>query len=178
MVEADGDDFVHSDGKTAKKAVDLIQRYKGMYKPFFLAVGFVYPMCRSSRLGNTLHSTMRTRSCSHLRSLAILTTSCRPRGNRRTSANLQMGIGQQKRLVRGYYASVSYMDAMTGMVLQALEDSGQRDNTIVVFTSDHGYHLGEHDLWSKVSIHEESAKVPLVISVPGGLRRSAILSLV
>ena len=56
---------------------------------------------------------------------------------------------------------------MTGKVLKALDESGQRENTIVIFTSDHGYHLGEHDLWSKVRIHEESARVPLIVSVPG-----------
>jgi len=88
-------------------------------------------------------------------------------GNRRTSAKLKLDIRQQKTLIAAYYASVSYMDAMTGRVLRALEESGQRDNTIVIFTSDHGYHLGEHDLWSKVSVHEESALVPLIISVPG-----------
>ena len=78
--------------------------------------------------------------------------------NRRTSASWQMDLIQQKKVVRAYYASVSFMDAMTGKVLKALQETGQRDNTIVIFTSDHGYHLGEHDLWMKVSIHEESAK--------------------
>ena len=87
--------------------------------------------------------------------------------NRRTSASWQMDLTQQKKVVRAYYASVSFMDAMTGKVLKALEETGQRDNTIVIFTSDHGYHLGEHDLWMKVSIHEESAQVPLIICVPG-----------
>jgi len=87
--------------------------------------------------------------------------------NRRTSAALQMDTRQQQKLIAGYYASVSYMDAMTGQVLKALKETGQRGRTIVIFTSDHGYHLGEHDMWSKVSIHEESARVPLIISVPG-----------
>ena len=88
-------------------------------------------------------------------------------GNRRTSESLQINIQQQKKLIRAYYASVSFMDTMTGKVIKALEETGQRNNTVVIFTSDHGYHLGEHDLWSKVSIHDESARVPLIISVPG-----------
>ncbi|HBN79149.1 MAG TPA: iduronate-2-sulfatase, partial [Planctomycetaceae bacterium] len=49
----------------------------------------------------------------------------------------------------------------------ALDKSGQANNTIVIFTSDHGYHLGEHDFWAKVSLHDESSQVPLIISVPG-----------
>ena len=59
------------------------------------------------------------------------------------------------------------MDAQVGKVINALEEAGLREKTIVVFTSDHGFHLGEHDFWAKVSLLEESAKVPLIISVPG-----------
>ena len=59
------------------------------------------------------------------------------------------------------------MDDMTGQVLKALKDNGLEDNTIVIFTSDHGYHLGEHDFWAKVSLMDESVKVPLIIKVPG-----------
>lgn len=66
-----------------------------------------------------------------------------------------------------YYASVAFMDAQVGRVLAALEDLGLRENTIVVFTSDHGYHLGEHEFWQKMSLHEESVRIPLVISAPG-----------
>ena len=78
-----------------------------------------------------------------------------------------MDCNQQKGTLRAYHASVSFVDAFVGKILTALEATGLRDNTIVIFTSDHGYHLGEHDMWQKVSIHEESAKVPLIISVPG-----------
>ncbi|MEC7402083.1 MAG: sulfatase-like hydrolase/transferase, partial [Verrucomicrobiota bacterium] len=60
-----------------------------------------------------------------------------------------------------------YLDAQVGKVMDALEKSGMRRRTIVIFTSDHGFHLGEHDFWAKVSLRDESAKVPLIISVPG-----------
>lgn len=84
-----------------------------------------------------------------------------------TSVNAKMSEEQEKKAVAGYYASVAYMDAQVGKVLKTLEEEGLEDNTIVIFTSDHGFHLGEHRFWMKVSLHEESARVPLIIKVPG-----------
>ena len=80
---------------------------------------------------------------------------------------MKMDIRRQKKAVGGYYASVAYMDAQVGVVMDALKANGLEDNTIVIFTSDHGYHLGEHDFWAKVSLLDESSGVPLIISVPG-----------
>jgi len=87
--------------------------------------------------------------------------------NYKTSLNMKMDIRRQKKAVGGYYASVAFMDAQVGKVLRKLDQQGLKDNTIVIFTSDHGYHLGEHDFWAKVSLRDESAGVPLIISVPG-----------
>jgi len=74
---------------------------------------------------------------------------------------------QQKQSIAAYYASVTYMDQQVGRLLDALDRLGQRENTIVIFTSDHGYNLGEHTMWQKLSLFEESARVPLLISAPG-----------
>jgi choline-sulfatase len=68
----------------------------------------------------------------------------------------------------GYYAAISYLDERVGEVLGALRDGGLDDDTIVVFTADHGEMLGERGLWYKMSFFEQSARVPLLIRAPGG----------
>jgi arylsulfatase A-like enzyme len=74
---------------------------------------------------------------------------------------------QKKQTISAYMASVRFMDEQVGRVLDALDRLKLRDETIVIFISDHGYNLGEHDCWSKVSLWEGSVRVPLIISVPG-----------
>ena len=166
VVEAEGDDLVHSDGRTAAKAVELIEKHAG--QPFFLAVGFVRPHVPFVAPKKYFEPFLP---------YAKLPLPPKIKGdwddipkagiNYKTSLNMKMDERRQKKAVGGYYASVAYMDAQVGKVLDALEKSGQADNTIVIFTSDHGYHLGEHDFWAKVSLRDESSMVPLIVKVPG-----------
>ena len=67
----------------------------------------------------------------------------------------------------GYYATVTFMDEQVGRILNELDRLDLRDSTAVVLLSDHGYHLGEHTFWHKMNLHEDVARVPLIISVPG-----------
>ena len=166
VVEADGNDLVHSDGKTAAKAVELIKQNRD--KPFFLGVGFVrphVPFVAPRKDYNDFLPYSRMQLPPKLKDdwADIPNAGI----NYKTSKNMKMDFRRQKKAVGGYYASVAFMDRMVGQVLNGLKEAGLEDNTIVIFTSDHGYHLGEHDFWAKVSLHDESAAVPLIIRMPG-----------
>ncbi|MBL8211813.1 MAG: sulfatase [Bryobacterales bacterium] len=91
--------------------------------------------------------------------------------------NMRMNEDQVREALRGYFAAISFMDDQLGRVLQALDRLGLRENTIVTFQSDHGWHLGEHTFWQKRSLMEQSAKVPLIISAPGKKRGQTTRSL-
>jgi iduronate 2-sulfatase len=166
VVEAEGDDLAHSDGRTAAKAVELIQQHAG--KPFFLAVGFVRPHVPFVAPAKYFEPFKPFEKMPLPPKFPGDWDDIPKAGiNYKTSLNMKMDERRQRKAVGGYYAAVAYMDAQVGKVLAALEQSGQADNTIVIFTSDHGYHLGEHDFWAKVSLRDESAMVPLIIKVPG-----------
>ncbi len=74
---------------------------------------------------------------------------------------------QQRHLIHGYYAAMSYMDAQLGRVIDALDASGLAKNTIIVLWGDHGWHLGDHGMWCKHTNYEQAAHIPLLVSVPG-----------
>ena len=80
---------------------------------------------------------------------------------------LSIGPNYWREMTRAYLACVSFVDAQAGKVLDALEDSPYADNTIVVFWSDHGQHLGEKRHWRKQALWEESTRVPLSVRLPG-----------
>lgn len=165
IVKAEGDDLVHSDGKTAQKAIELIKKHKN--EPFFLAIGFVRPHVPFVAPKNYF-TPYPFNNIKMPEKIEGDWDDIPKRGiNYVTSINGQMSLDQEKKAVAAYYASVSYMDAQVGKVLNTLKEEGLEDNTIVIFTSDHGFHLGEHQFWMKVSLHEESVRVPLIIKVPG-----------
>jgi arylsulfatase A-like enzyme len=85
---------------------------------------------------------------------------------------------RRREFTQAYYACISFIDAQLGVILDAVRASGQWDNTIIVFVGDHGYNLGEHFMWGKVLLFEESARVPLIVRVPGVTRGAQARGLV
>lgn len=90
----------------------------------------------------------------------------------------------QRKLRHAYYACISYVDAQVGLMIQALKDSGEYDNTIIVLWSDHGFNLGEMGYWGKATNYEIATKVPFIIVAPGvtdktkGSKSDALVELV
>jgi len=165
IVKAEGDDLVHSDGRTAQKAIELIKKHKK--NPFFLALGFVRPHVPFAAPKSYFDPYPFTNIVLPEKMKDDWNDIPKRGINYVTSVNGEMSLEQQQKAIAAYYASVSYMDAQVGRVLNTIKEEGLEDNTIIIFTSDHGFHLGEHDFWMKVSLHEESVRVPMIIKVPG-----------
>lgn len=98
-----------------------------------------------------------------------------PGGRKRAGNRIYFDVlekyGQHRQAVQAYLASIAYMDALIGRLMRGLEKSGHAQNTIVVFWSDHGWHLGEKDNYRKFSLWEESCRVPFIIKLPEKLKK-------
>ena len=163
-------DDAYFDGRIASLAIEALRERKAAGKPFFLAVGFwkphspfnapkkywdAYDRAKLSRPPNPDWPKDAPRIAWH-NSREIL-GSAHPR-TLRPEAVMEIR--------HGYLAAISYFDAQVGRLLVELDDLGLRENTVVVFWSDHGYHLGEQSLWAKTSNFELDARVPLIIAAP------------
>jgi iduronate 2-sulfatase len=78
-----------------------------------------------------------------------------------------------RKAIQAYHASISSADAQIGRILDALDETGLASNTIVIFTSDHGYHLGEHGHWQKRALFDNGTRVPLIVAAPGMTAKGA-----
>ncbi len=135
--------------------------------PFFLAVGLVrphVPLVAPERLYRQYPASEMKPPAGPENDLADVPEPARAMSN---VMRYKMTEEGKRDALSGYYASVSFMDEQVGVILDALTRLELRENTIVVFTSDHGYSLGEHDCWQKLSLFEESTRVPLIVSAPG-----------
>jgi len=172
IITLDGEGESNGDYRTATRAIQYLEKYKD--QPFFLAVGFAKPHSPPTAPKKffdlydpakmPLPPDFATRPAAPPGFPAI---SIPPR-----NADLFIGRdaspAEAREMIRAYYASVSFMDAQVGRVIEALDRLNLREKTIIVFWGDHGYHLGEKGKWSKAySLYEVATRVPLIIAAPG-----------
>ena len=166
-VKYKGDGSDQPDHKTATKTIELLRKHKD--QPFFIAAGFVrphYPMVAPYQYfkpypWEKMHVPEQVEGdLDDIPKIGII-----------KSRSLINGIDKfpdnQKRMWSAYYASITFMDEQVGRIVAELDRLGLRDSTAIVFTSDHGYHLGDHTYWQKNDVHEQVTRVPLIIATPG-----------
>lgn len=163
FLAAEGTDDEQTDGMVANEAIRLLKDNKD--KPFFIAAGFYRPHCPY----------VAPRKYFDLYPLEKISLPAEPPEHVNDipkpaiyTSPLYWGLNEQQRkeVIRAYYASVTFMDAQVGKLLDAVDELGLADKTIIVFWSDHGYLLSEHGQWKKQSLFEEAARVPLLIAAP------------
>jgi len=165
------------DGRIARRAADLLGQLakRDGGKPFFLSVGFYAthtPLLAPKKYVDLYDpATMELSRAQPEQDVGV------PAVARRMGRNYDIFNGlypefaqtpeREREALAAYYACATFVDAQIGLVLEALEAAGLADNTIVVFCSDHGFQLGEHGMWSKFSLFEQSTRVPLIVRLPG-----------
>lgn len=171
---ADVNDDAYADGRIAAAGVERLEEFSRSGEPFLLALGFVkphLPFCAPARYWD-LHDPA---------AFPLAERGFPPDGapayagkglvelNQYTPIPEQPPISEElaRTLIHGYYASVSYMDAQVGRVLDALDRLQLADKTIVLLWGDHGYHLGDHGMWTKHTNYEQACRIPLLLCAPG-----------
>ena len=151
-----------SSGKTAKRTVEILQDIQNIQ--FFLAVGFHTPHL-------PFYAPKKYYDLYKNENFSFTSSSIYPNTNMRLFRDIPdegpLSDAKALELIRAYAASISYMDAQIGRVLDRIDALSLVENTVIVFTGDHGYHLGEHGKWGKNYLFEVSLRSPLIVSVPG-----------
>lgn len=175
---ADVSDEGYIDGKTTQKTIQTLRRLKKDGKPFFLGCGFKKPHM-------PFYVPKKYWDMYDPSALSLADNRYLPKGapkSLRSSNELNGYVlddydlesdAWHRAMIHGYYACVSYIDAQVGKIMQELKDLGLDDNTIVVLWGDHGFHLGEHNFWSKHNTMDVSLRVPLFVHVPGKMQGEA-----
>ncbi|RMF40436.1 MAG: DUF229 domain-containing protein [Planctomycetota bacterium] len=166
---AAGQDTEQTDGIAATEAVDILERFSQRATPFFLAVGLYRPhtpyVAPTKYFEKYALDEITVPSIPENYYATLPKPAVQSITRRKEQLNLDPNLARQA--IQAYYASISFADAQLGRILDALEATGLADNTIVLFTSDHGYHMGEHGHWQKTTLFENACRVPLIIAGPG-----------
>ena len=184
-------DEAYVDGAIAAEALRMIDDLSTKRKPFFLAVGFKRPHLPFSAPQKYWNLYGRDRiplaafqkRGSNIGRLAFKgpgEISKYPMDDRfyTTDNNGQLNLDEafQRELVHGYYACASFIDFQIGKIVNKLKTEGLMDNTIIVIWGDHGFHLGDHRMWTKHSNFEQATRSPLIIYNPKTQMAQKIMS--
>ncbi|MFW6259575.1 MAG: sulfatase [Tangfeifania sp.] len=184
----DAPDHIYPDGMIAGEAMRKLDQFKNSEEPFFLAVGFLKPHLpfNAPKKYWDLYDYDEIELPANMKKPDGAPDQCMHNfGELRNYTDVPdqgpMEEDFMRKLIHGYYACVSYTDAQIGKVLDKLEDLGMTENTIVILWGDHGWHLGEHNLWCKHCNFEKVLHTPLIIKAPGkkaGIKTDALVEYV
>lgn len=164
-----GSDAEQTDGISAQHAVEELEKFAANGENFFLAVGLYRPHVPFVAPKKYFERYKKSQIDVPQSDAAYLTTI--PQGAARTirAKKNQINLDEDtaKTVIQAYYASNTFVDAQVGKILNTLKETGLDRNTIVVFTSDHGYHMGEHGHYQKMTLFDNATRVPLLLSGPG-----------
>ena len=177
-LSSDGTDEEQTDGIGASKAIEMLDGFAKSGENFFLAVGMYRP--HTPYVAPKKYFDLYQRDSikipkSDEQYLASLPTPA-AKSIRAKKNQIDLDNDLAKEIKEAYYATTSFVDAQVGRILEKLKESGLTENTLVIFTSDHGYHLGEHGHWQKQTLFEDATRIPLIFSGPGikkGIRISS-----
>ncbi|ANY19321.1 Choline-sulfatase [Tsuneonella dongtanensis] len=173
----DVSDETYADGRTAAYAIQRLEALKGSKQPFFMAVGFARPhmpfsvpkkywdMYDPAKMPMPEFEDMPEGAPAFAGKVGGEVANYFPVPGKVTGKEYPRDL--VRTMVQGYYAGVSYTDAQVGKVLAELDRLGLRDDTIVVLWGDHGFHLGDHGLWTKHTNYEQATRIPLIFAGPG-----------
>ena len=172
------DDYAYNDGKVTQRALDKMKALKAEDKPFFMAVGYVsphLPFIQPKKYWDLYDHNEVPLADNPYQPENSPYIAMHAQHDNAELRNMYLDIPSKgllsdemsRNLVHGYYASVSYMDALIGDLIDGLDAMGLRDNTTIILWSDHGFFLGEHGFWCKHSTFYEAIKIPFIISSPG-----------
>ena len=173
---ADGKDEEQTDGIGTSEAIKKLNDFANSDTPFFLAVGFYRPHTPFVAPKKYFDLYDREKIEIPESSNDYLKTLPKPAAKSIRAKKNQLNLEKERaqEIKEAYYATISFVDAQVGRILDQLEASGLDKNTIVVFTSDHGYHMGEHGHWQKQTLFESATRVPLIISTPNSENKGSI----
>jgi uncharacterized sulfatase len=169
-VSVDGPDNILNDGQVAEDVVSYIKEQRDSDKPFAIACGFSRP--HMPWVAPKKYFDMYPEDAGELAYIPegakkVVDPEEVTKKNKNEVWNEGVDDVTAQKLIRGYMACVSYVDAQMGKVIQALKEEGLYDNTIIVAWGDHGYHLTDHGLWRKNTAYDISLRAPLIIKAPG-----------